>query len=293
VARRFNQVIEDILIDKAMWEIYGLECFDPDNLGSSVISSGDDSCAHDYRLTNPGTDFNGWYDLDGDGVLDPIHLPAEVIGLPEAARAYYAVEMTFTRRFTGRWMLQGSYTWSHSYGNYEGMVTSDFGQVNPYFTKTFDVAALTEYADGDLPNDRRHNAKLFGVYSWDSGFQVGGNAWYRSGRPVNGFGMHPTDPWAQWYGVKAFYNGGEPCPRGCAGTTPESWSLDVMAKYDFRIGNTDWYARVDVFNVFNNETTLDVNEEAEDESFLVNPSYLMPRYYQSPRSVRLGFGLNF
>jgi len=293
VVREFNEVIEDILIDKAMWEVYGLPCFDPENLGDSVWGGGSDSCAYDFRLTNPGTDFNGWYDLDGDGVLDPIHLPADVIGMPKAERSYYAVELTFKRRFAGNWMLQGSYSWSHNYGNYEGMVNSDFAQVNPYFTKTFDVAALMEYADGDLPNDRRHNAKLFGVYAWDSGFQAGGNIWYRSGRPVNGLGMHPTDPWGQWYGNKAFYNLGEPCPRGCAGTTSESWSLDLMAKYDFRIGSTHWYARVDVFNVFDIDTTLEVNEEAEDESFLANPSYLMPRYYQPPRSVRLGFGFNF
>jgi len=293
VAREFNEVIEDILIDKAMWETHGIECFNPDNLGTSVYSSGDDSCAHDFRLTNPGTDFNGWFDLDGDGVLDPIHLPAEVIGMPEAVRDYYAVELTFARRFADRWMLRGSYTWSHSYGNYEGMVTSDFGQALPYFTKTFDVAALTEHADGNLPNDRRHIVKLFGVYAFDAGFQVGGNLWYRSGRPVNGFGMHPTDPWAQWYGVKAFYNNGVPCPRGCAGTTPDAWSLDVMAKYDFRIGGFDWFARLDVFNAFDNDATLEVNEEAEDTSFLANPSYLMARYYQSPRSVRLGFGMTF
>ena len=287
VGRRFNQVIEDVLIDKGMWEVYHVPCFDP------AILDDNDSCGHDYRLTNPGTDFTGWYDLDGDGVLDQFHLTAEQLGVPEAERTYYALELTARRRLADRWMMQASYTWSHSYGNYEGMVSSDFSQVQPYFTKTFDVAALTEHSWGNLPNDRRHSFKLYGMYAFDLGLQVGANFWLRSGKPVNAFGMHPTDPWAQWYGVKAFYNGGEPCPRGCAGTTPSTWNLDLTARYDLTLWGLAWFARVDAFNVFNNDTYVEVDEEAEDETFTANPSYLMPTHFQSPRSVRFGFGVNF
>ena len=287
VGRRFNQVIEDILIDKGMWEVYHIPCFDP------AILDDNDSCGHDYRLTNPGTDFTGWYDLDGDGVLDQFHLTADQLGVPEAERTYYALELTARRRLADRWMLQASYTWSHSYGDYEGMVSSDFSQVQPYFTKTFDVAALTEHSWGDLPNDRRHNFKLYGMYAFDLGLQVGANFWLRSGKPVNAFGMHPTDPWAQWYGVKAFYNGGEPCPRGCAGTTPSTWNLDLTARYDLKLWGLDWFARVDAFNVFNNDTLVEVDEDAEDETFTSNPSYGMATYFQSPRSIRFGFGVSF
>jgi hypothetical protein len=190
-------------------------------------------------------------------------------------------------------MLQGSYTWSHSYGNYEGMVSSDFTQVQPYFTKTFDVAALTEYSWGDLPNDRRHSAKLYGMYAFDSGFQVGSNFWFRTGRPVNGFGMHPTDPWAQWYGAKAFYNNGEPCPRGCGGRSADTWNLDLSLRYDLKQWSADWFLRVDTFNVFNNERVIEVDEEAQSDNYLPNPNYKGATYYQSPRSVRFGIGVSF
>lgn len=287
IARRFNEVIEDILIDQGMWEVYHVPCFDP------AILDGTGSCAHDYRLTNPGSDFSGWYDINGDGVLDPILLTAEQLGIPKAKRNYYAAELTFRHRLADRWMLQGSYTWSHSYGNYEGMVSSDFTQVQPYFTKTFDIAALTEHSWGDLPNDRRHSAKVYGMYAFDSGFQVGSNVWFRTGRPVNGFGMHPTDPWAQWYGAKAFYNNGEPCPRGCGGRTPDSWNLDLSLRYDIRQLGALWFVRLDAFNVFNNDQVIEVDEEAEGTTFLPNPNYKGTTYYQSPRSVRFGFGANF
>jgi hypothetical protein len=190
-------------------------------------------------------------------------------------------------------MLQGSYTWSHSYGNYEGLVNSDVGQVNPYLTTTFDLAARVEHGRGDLPNDRRHNVKIYGAYSWPWGLQAGGFFWYRSGRPLNGFGMHPTDPWAQADGPRTFYNNGEPCPRGCSGTTNDTWGIDLSLGYDFRALGADWRLRLEAFNVFNNDTPTEFYERAENRHFQPDPNYLMARHHQHPRSVRLGFGVSF
>ena len=149
------------------------------------------------------------------------------------------------------------------------------------------------YGDGNLPNDRRHNLKLFGSYAFDFGLQVGGNASYRSGRPVNGFGVHPTDLWAQRYGSFAFYNHGEPCARGCGGTTDSVWGLDLMAKYDVKLGGMSAYVRADVFNVFNQDAVTEVDEFAEYSSSATNPDYGKAIGYQSPRRVRFGVGINF
>jgi hypothetical protein len=87
VARQFNEIIEDVSIDEALWEVYGIECHGPD-----AIESGD-HCLGAFRLTNPGTPFTGWYDLDGDGELDPISLTANELGYPDAERKYYALEL--------------------------------------------------------------------------------------------------------------------------------------------------------------------------------------------------------
>jgi len=282
VARRFNEVIEDIAIDKALWEKYGIVACGPT-----------DGPCFEYRLANPGNAFNGYYDIDGDGELDEISFTAEELEFPSPMRDYYAVELFFKRRFAQNWMLQGSYTWSHLYGNYGGLVNSDLGQTMPNLNQNFDFPGLMEHSTGDLPNDRRHNLKVFGVYQWDFGLQLGGNFWYRSGRAINGFGMHPTDPWAQSYGPDSFYNNGQPCPRGCAGRTEGSWALDLMLKYDLPAFGADWFVRADIMNIFNNNTVTQVNEYADDYTFQSNPNYLLPRYHQPPRSVRLGFGLNF
>ena len=109
--------------------------------------------------------------------------------------------------------------------------------------------------------------------------------------------MHPTDPYAQLYGASSFYTLGEPTPRGHSGTTPNVLWLDLMVKYDFRWG-VDWFVRLDVFNFFNNHAVTEVDEFAEEDTssppnYLLNPNYGLARAYQSPRSVRFGFGLSF
>jgi hypothetical protein len=276
VARRFNQVIEDYTINQGIEAVYGIEPEQPL-----------------YRIGNPGSSFAGWYDLDGDGVLDRVELSAEDLGYPEAERRYYAVELSVNRRFSDNWTLQGSYTWSHLYGNYEGYTNSDINQSDPGVTQTFDFPALLDYASGDLPNDRRHALKAFGSYAWDSGFQLGGNLSYRTGRPINSFGLHPTDEFARSYGPDSFFTGGEPRPRGCCGRTDDVWSLDLMGGYRFPLGGLDLVLRVDIFNVFDNDAVTEVEERAEDDAGAPNPLYGEAVVHQVPRRVRLGFGVSF
>lgn len=276
IARMFNQVIEDFSIQHALQAVYGV------NPGTFV-----------YRLGNPGSSFDGWYDLDGDGALDDVFLPAEALGYPEAKREYYAVELTFQRRFRNNWMLQGSYVWSHLYGNYEGYVNSDIGQDDAGITQTFDTPGLLEHADGNLPNDRRHTLKVFGSYSWPMGLSIGSNFFYRTGRPVNSFGLHPSEPAARSYGPDAFYTDGEPRPRGCCGRTDDTWSLDLMFRYAFQLGMFEADLRMDVFNVFDNHAVTRVYETAETAVGEPDPHYGVVTGHQPPRTMRFGVGVRF
>jgi len=278
VARRFNQVIEDYSIQQALASEYGIP-FEDDELV--------------FRIGNPGSAFDGWYDLDGDGILDRVHLSAAALGYPKAERSYYGIDLIFKRGFADNWALQGSYTWSHLYGNYEGYTNSDIGQSDPGLTQTFDTPGLLEHGDGNLPNDRRHTAKLFGNYSWPWGLQLGGNFFFSTGRPINSFGLHPTDPATRSYGPDAFYTGGEPSPRGCCGTTDSLWSLDAMARYSIQLGNVTMDFRLDVFNTFDNHAVVRVDETGEFSNGEANPTYGEAIEYQSPRRVRLGIGVSF
>ena len=276
VARKFKEVIEDYTINQGLRAVYDVETDAPV-----------------YRIGNPGSSFDGWYDIDGDGVLDRIHLPADALGYPAAERNYYALELTFNRRFANNWMLQGSYVWSHLYGNYEGYTNSDVGQSDPGLTQTFDYPGLLEHGSGDLPNDRRHAFKVFGAYAWPAGFQLGGNFFYYTGRPINSFGLHPTDEDARSYGPVSFYTNGEPRPRGCCGRTDDIWSLDVVARYDFRLGSLDLNLRLDVFNVFDTHAVTEVDESAEDDTGAPSATYGETTSHQTPRRVRFGIGVRF
>ncbi len=271
IFREFGQVIEDLTIDEALGQP-GAFC---------------------YVLANPGSDYNGFEDCDHDGNLNAVSFSAEELGYPTPERNYYAVELTGNRRFADGFMLNASYTWSHSYGNYEGYVRSDNGQDDAGLTTLYDFAGLLDNGYGNLPNDRRHNVKLFGAYQFDMGLQVGGQIQYRSGRPINAFGVHPTDPFSELYGAESFFDQGQAVNRGSRGTTDSVWFMNLTTKYDFEVGPANLSARIDIFNVLDNDSTTEVNELADQESGAVNTRYLAQTNTQNPRRVRFGLSLRF
>ena len=276
VAREFADVIEDIGGD---WAMYYLEGIDIQRWWG--------------LLANPGSDISAWVDGDGDGDLEHYSWTAEELGYPEAQRKYYAVELTAKKRFANNWTADFMYTWSQSYGNYEGYVDSTIGQSDGGITELFDYPGLADNSYGPLPNDRRHNFKAFGVYSFDFGMQLGGSLWYQTGRPINCQGVHPTDAWAASYSVASFYCQGQPMPRGSIGTTDDAYALDLMAKYDFDLGSTDLYVRLDVFNLTDANAVTEVDEAGDLDTGGVNDSYLSATRFQPPRSVRFGIGVTF
>jgi len=283
VHRNFVEVIEDFTIDEGLAEKYGLL----ENY-------------FNYVLGNPGSSYEGFYDLDGDGTPEPISFSADELGYPEAKRTYWGVELTATKRFSNNWMFQGNYTWSQSYGNYEGYLKSDLGQDDAGLTQDFDFAGLMDNADGFLPNDRRHNLKLYGSYSFDFGLQVGAFVFYRTGRPIISLAKHPTDPFATLYGVGSFFEqtapGAEnsiPAPRGNQGTTADVYGLDALIKYDFVLGATNLFVRMDIFNLFDQGAEIQVREFSGTSSFSVDAGFLQTTHFQQPRTVRFGLGVNF
>jgi len=289
VARWYKQIIEDYTLYQGLWNTYGVECLNPDLLGTGAYCWTNGS-----RLGNPGREFEGWYDVDGDGELDRVVIPADQLGYPEAERSHYALEFTFGHRFAHNWMLNGSYTWSRLYGNYEGTISDEWGDHSAGMTGSYDYPYMMEHSSGDLPGDIRHNLKAYGVYSWDFGLQAGGNLYYHTGRPVSSFGRHPDDPWAAATAYPSYYTAGEPKPRGCCGRTDDVWGLDLLLMYSFRSLGVDWNVRLDAFNVFNNQNVVRVWLVAEDPyNGVPVDGYGDPEYYQPPRTVRLGFGLSF
>ncbi|WP_375278909.1 TonB-dependent receptor [Alteromonas australica] len=292
--RELATTIEDVAIDAAV-----IDWAEENGYGDvSDIWTG----FHQYVLTNPGSDMViGTTELPGtDGELVYMDLSAEQLRYPESVRKYAAVDFTWERAWDGVWMLNAAYTWSHSWGNNEGYVRSDNGQDDAGLTTLFDQPGLLDGAYGDLPNDRRHQVKLYGAYAVTEDLTLGANFQFWTGRPINAFGYHPTDIFAQAYDSESFYAGGELAPRGSRGRTSSYYSLDLSASYNIDIGDDQTLiVRADIFNVLNNDKVTEVYEIYDDESSLdplnpdVDPNYGLPTAWQTPRYVRFSVNYTF
>lgn len=283
IYRNLETSMEDVAIDKAVIDYYNSTgTWDASKVdGDSVedVFTG----FHQYVLTNPGSEMRTYIpEMD-----EYISLTADQLRYPEAKRQYGALEFTFKRPFDGKWSLDASYTWAHSWGNNEGYVRSDNGQDDAGITTNFDQPGLLDGGYGDLPNDRRHTVKAFGTYAFDMGLRVGANFMWQSGRPKNCFGVHPTDVFAAAYGRESFYCDGELAPRASMGRTDNYWKMDLNAQYPVEFGsNQQLLLSLDVFNLFDSDAVTETEELNGDQ-------YGLPEQYQDPRSIRLGVRYDF
>ncbi|MCY3542065.1 MAG: TonB-dependent receptor [Gammaproteobacteria bacterium] len=265
ISRSLGRAIEDITIDEAI----GL----PGEFH--------------YILTNPGTNVRTRYDVDGDGISEIVELSAAELGYPTPVRKYHSLTVAVKKSWSGGSYLDATYTWSHSYGNYEGLVRSDNGQSDAGITTLFDFAGLMEGAYGDLPNDRRHSLKVFGVYRFLPRWQCSFSASYQHGRPKNAFGIHPTDPNAARYGSASFYRQGKLTPRGSLGRTEGIFNIDFGLQLDQTIWSNVLQIKLDVFNVFDTNGILEVREVADQQTGSASPTFGLPAAFQRPRTVRI------
>ena len=289
IRRELSSTIEDVLIDHAVAEKYGAN-------------------VHQYILTNPGSDVETYADIDGDGEPDPISLSAAEMAYPAAERTYTGVEFNFERVWDGVWSLKGSYTWSRSYGNAEGYVKSDNGQDDAGILQDFDFPALMDGATGYLPNDRRHQLKMFGAYQVTPDFRVGANFTMRSGRPLNAFGVgHPDyttivdgeevpgsapygDTYYLWDASAGEY---QKVSRGSMGRTDWVTQLDLNAVYNVPLAMGELELRADAFNILNAAAEAETYEFAESAIGVTDDRYGLATSYQRPFYVRLGASYNF
>jgi hypothetical protein len=263
------------------------------------------SLAGGCALMNPGRDLHLQLDLNGDGQLSPITIPASALGLARYTRFYRALELTAEKPFDGRWGLQASYTWAHNNGTAEGYVNSNLNQTDAGITQDFDFASFAAGAFGDLPNDRRHTLKLFGTVALSPQFNLGLNTLIQSGRPTNCNGFVPptvadfaearnyTAP-SSYYCLQSETAGAVLVPRGTAGHTPWLHRLDVQLAYTPAWANGQLTLQLDVFNVLNKHTVTEWNEVRDysrDTSlappYTLNQNYQQPTSFQAPRYARV------
>ncbi len=224
-------------------------------------------------------------------------------GFPDAVRNYKALEIELNRRFANGW--QGFFNWRIATlkGNFEGHLRNDNGQTDPGISSLFDFTTGDlnllgdQFAVGPLNTDRHHIINVFGSYSFgkDRGFHMlnglnlGFNAHFETGLPINSLDPHPV-----------YLNAGE-VPvggRGALGRTPSYSRFDVHADYSWGITEKTKLKIIgDFFNVFNSQRVRRVDDfKALD--FVAgqnppNPDFLKPRAYYLPFNLRLGLRFEF
>jgi hypothetical protein len=276
VARDFGYAIDDMIVNHA------LQTWARENGYPGWTYSG----SRAYVLANAGRPITMYWDFNRNGAIETNEqatLTPQMLGYPKAERRYFAVEFTAEKVLDGKWGAQFSYTWAHSYGNYEGLVHSDSGQAQAGLSRLFDTPSLTMNTFGDQPNDKRHQFKLFGTYALTPELSLGANLGLMSGRPVNRIGLFNDPIVGTQYG--AYYH---LVPRGSAGRTPWQFRQDLSVTYRPKwLGERRLSFAATIYNVLNRVTPTEYVEFAQTNTGAAELTHGLPSSWLSPRSLRL------
>ncbi|MBK9373748.1 MAG: carboxypeptidase regulatory-like domain-containing protein [Holophagales bacterium] len=186
--------------------------------------------------------------------------------------------------------VRGSYVWSHYYGNFDqdNSAGSGTGNDSNIFIGSSNIGdgagrQLWNFKYGDLRGDRRHQFKVYGSYTLPWKSSVGAYAIYQSGQPWE---YHSYEPYiSQTTSTSDSNRYAEPAGSR---TTDDHYQLDLNFTHAFPIGDTFRIeARVDVFNIFDNQTGYNV----QDNVHTANPGTYQTFY--DPRRFQFALKLEF
>lgn len=203
-------------------------------------------------------------------------------------RKYYGLDLYLSHPFDGKWFGKIDYLFSRSYGNSEGQVRTDIGQEDVSATVDWDYAAVMDYANGYLANDRTHQIKAYGSYQLTPEWMLSGNLSIASGAPqtiLSYYGADGSNP-GLGYGPYYHFYKGQPSPPG---TTRNSWTYLVSLSAEYR---PEWAGKKLAFNamVYN---VLNKQETTQRYPISASSSFLRPYSSQTPRYFRFGVSYDF
>ncbi len=222
-------------------------------------------------------------------------------------RTYKAVEVQLDRAWDDRWAFNASYLWSKSEGNIEGPVNSDSGFNDTNLVQFYDHPAVNERY-GVLFNDHRHQFKLRGSYKLSDMWSFGATFSAISGGPITAFGVRWPNDNRSAGGPGEFSGGGSGwlCVANCASLNRElvytergafgrlPWVKDLGLNVTWTpFDDVDLKARFSVFNVFNDQTVVNVHSRYESTPGVRMPYFGQGTVWQSPRSTQLVVTWNF
>ncbi|HEY5934038.1 MAG TPA: TonB-dependent receptor [Kofleriaceae bacterium] len=320
IHRTLPVVIEDMSTDGGSHYIIGNPGSNYDAEAVSVRTQGEAALAQSGCMDiseDPGPTCDGQLQAQAATLLRRASEMEFIDSFDKPQRNYDAVQLTITQRPTGRSLIQASYTYSVSKGNYPGLFSTETNQLDPNLTSLYDLPELMANRYGNMGLDRPHNLKVDAFYQFDlkkAGLlTVGGSARAQSGIAHNALAANLG------------YGQGESflLPRGSFARSPVTTQFDSHLSYGRRLNKTttvEFFARF--FNLFDTQDELDVDEiftgdnanpivggRPEDlehakildsgsgleanQSLTPNKNFGKLNARQAPRSVQLGVRLTF
>ena len=212
--------------------------------------------------------------------------------LPQLKREYTALELTLQKFSEHTFNFMLSYVLSRNYGNYTGLLDTDYFAGQPNIIPGNDLPELLVNATGLLPNNRTHVLKFFGSYRTSVGLNIGSSFVWQSGTPLNEFGSSTLTPLYLIFLKK----------RGTAGNTPAIFDLSIRMTYDLKqLLGSSFHPKLilDALHVASQREALNYDQIhyfAVDENgnqIAENKDYLKPVTCQDPMTMRFGLQIDF
>ncbi len=216
------------------------------------------------------------YRFGPNGIGGSSYVIAELDG---AFTKYYETSLEADWRGSNT-TIKGSYVWSHYYGNFDQDNSTTANDANVFVGSSFiaDGAGrqLWNNRYGNLRGDRRHQLKVYGFHQLPWNANVGFFSVYQSGQPWEAWDVEVyRSLTGSTSDVSRFAE-----PAGSR-TTDDHYQIDLNYTQNFLVGGRyTIQVRADVFNVFDNQTGYNVQNQVNSANFGTARSFYDPRRLQ-------------
>jgi hypothetical protein len=207
-------------------------------------------------------------------------------------RKYRAATVEVRKALQDNWALDVSYTLSKLEGNWDIDYDVQLFYSSSYIDDGPGLYVTDPNRDGTLIGDRTHVGKIFASYVFPTNTNVGAYLRYQSGRPYEARGFDVL------YGSALLYL------EEAGSRRTSSWTnLDVLVGQGFRLGPGELRLGVTVYNVFDEQPELAVNQRVclvapctaipPEGDANRNPDFERPTLYANPRRVAVSAAYAF
>ena len=201
-----------------------------------------------------------------------------------AHRKYQGGTIEVKRAGVDNWTLDASYTLSKLTGNWDLDYATQLFYTSSYIQDGPRLYVQDPNRQGTLIGNRTNVAKIFSSYTFPFHTTVGGYFRYQSGRPWE------AREWDPIYGTDYAYAE----PAGSR-TTPSWTNFDLLVSQTIPIGPTNLVIEGRLFNVFNSQPALTVDQDlfVNDDNTGPNPNFGRATSYAPPRGFIISATFNF